>query len=234
MVLESVDSVFRRKRVDRKIKILLVEDDEKGAQLLSYYLHECGFAVNNVYSITDAISHASVGNYDIALLDLNLPDYTGMEFLRSIKNRISLPVIVISAYSDTASKIQAFKYGAGDYMVKPLDLEELEARIWVLLGRSGEIGIEKREKRFEISGDDIFYMGKRLDLTSTEYDILSILIRNSGNTVSRERITESLHISCSPRSLDNHIKNIRKKIKSAGAQESTLKTVYGQGYLLRH
>ena len=218
-------------------KILMIEDEEKSAELMKIYLEDCGFEVDNAFNITDALSYASAKRYDLALLDMRLPDYSGMEFLRGIKNRLLLPVIVVSAHGDTAGKVRAFKYGASDYMVKPVDMEELEARIWVVLGRNGQIGLGEKvsetEKIFEIVGKDILFRGERVELTQSEFEILSILVGNRGATVSRERIIDSLHNSCSLRSLDNHIKNIRRKLAKMGNDERQyIKTVYAQGYLL--
>jgi len=216
-----------------KIKILLIEDDEKSAELMKEFLNECGFSVDNVYSITDAISYASTQKYDIALLDMKLPDYTGLEFLKNIQKRTPLPVIVVSAYSDIDTKLQAFKYGASDYVIKPIDMKELEARIWVQLGKQSEIGTNQSlTKDIEIDGRDIYLKGKRVTLTNMEFDILSILLKNKGNTVNRESIIESLSSACSHRSLDNHIKNIRKKLSLIENNKEYIKTVYGVGYIL--
>jgi len=123
----------------KKIKILIIEDEETGAELMGTYLRDCGFEVENAYNIIDALSFATINRYDVALLDLRLPDFSGMEFLKSIKNRLLLPVIVVSAHNTIEEKLQAFRYGAGDYMVKPIDMQELEARIWVLLGRHSQV-----------------------------------------------------------------------------------------------
>ena len=103
-------------------KILLVEDDEMTSELMCDFLNECGFDVTPVFTVTDGISYLNNYRYSVLILDINLPDFNGFEILKNIKNRISLPVIVISAYSNIKSKISAFKYGASDYMVKPVNL----------------------------------------------------------------------------------------------------------------
>ncbi len=213
-------------------KILLVEDDELASEVIHNYLIDCGFLVTPVFTATDSIAYIKNENYDLLILDINLPDFNGFEVLKSIKNRISLPIIITSAYSDTKSKLLAFKYGASDYMVKPLDLEELEARIWIQLGKNSEIKTQEEKKLFEIKDSGIYFEQKLIDLTRIEYEILSILIKNSNLVIKREDLVSSLSSLSSQRSLDNHIKNIRKKIGDNGNKAIYLKTLYGVGYSL--
>jgi len=215
-------------------KILLVEDDELASEIIYNYLIDCDFDVTPVFTATDSIAQIENRDYDLLLLDISLPDFTGFEVLKSIKNRVSLPIIVTSAYSDTKSKLLAFRYGASDYMVKPLDLEELEARIWIQLGKNSEIKIEQEKKLFEIKESKIFFKQKLIDLTTIEFEILSSLIKNSNLVMKREDLVSSLSSLSSQRSLDNHIKNIRKKIGDNGNKAIYLKTVYGVGYSLQH
>jgi len=214
-------------------KILLIEDDELASEVIYNYLIECGFDVKPVFSATDGVAHIKNEDFDLLILDINLPDFDGYEVLKSIKNRVSLPIIVTSAFNDTKSKLLAFKYGASDYMVKPLDLEELEARIWIQLGKNSEIKMQNEKQLFEVKNSQIFFKGELLDLTSTEYDILSILIENKNRVVKRSLLVESLSTISSERSLDNHIKNIRKKLKDNGNKPVYLKTEYGVGYILK-
>ncbi len=126
----------------------------------------------------------------------------------------------------------AFKYGASDYMVKPIDLEELEARIWVHLSKNSKIKLQEDKDVFEIKDSYILFKQQKLDLTTIEFDILSILIENKNQTITREELVSSLSSISSHRSLDNHIKNIRKKIGDNGSRAKYLKTEYGVGYRL--
>ena len=218
----------------KKVKILLVEDDELAAELICEYFTECSFEVTSVFTATDSISYLKNENFDILLLDINLPDFTGYEVLKTIKQYTSTPVIITSAYSDTQHKLTAFKYGASDYMVKPIDLEELEARIWIQLGKNSEIIIDKGEYLFKMDKSIIYFSKNPLNLTTTELEIFKILILNSNSVVSREKLIESLSSISSARSLDNHIKNIRKKIQDDGNKPKYLKTEYGVGYILNN
>jgi len=216
----------------QKSKILLVEDDELASGIILEFLEACDFEVISVFTVTDGIAELNHQHFDLVILDINLPDFNGFEILKHIKHRIALPVIVTSAYSDTKSKLTAFKYGASDYMLKPLDLEELEARIWVQLGKQCAIQIDEKHPDFELLNESIFFKGHMLDLTTIEFEILAYLITHKNTTVSREAIIETLSSAGTHRSLDNHIKNIRKKIGDTGKKAIYLKTEYGVGYKL--
>jgi len=220
-----------RKNV-KETKVLLVEDDEMTSEIFYDYLVENGFEVDPVFTATDCMAYVRNKSYDILILDINLPDFDGFEVLKSIKKQKSLPVIVISAYSDTKSKLTAFKYGADDYMTKPIDIQELEARMWVHLRKNTKIEIGKKAALFEIRDSAIFFKQNILDLTLTEFEILSYLIKNKNKVVRREDLISSLGNINSNRSLDSHIKNIRKKINAIDS-ENHIKTVYGVGYQLK-
>ncbi len=217
-----------------KTKILLVEDNELESELVYEYLIDCDFDVKTVFTATDSISHLKNDHFDILLLDINLPDFTGYEVLKSIKQYISIPTIILSACSETQHKLLAFKYGANDYMVKPIDLEELEARIWLQLGNSSKISLTKTKDTFTIKKNIIYFNNTKLNLTTTECEIFKVLIKNKNSIVSREKLMESLSSISSQRSLDNHIKNIRKKLNDNGNKPKYLKTEYGLGYILNN
>ncbi len=215
-----------------KIKVLLVEDDELSSEVFCNYFIDCDFDVDPVFNATDAISYVKNREYDIVLLDINLPDFNGFEVLKSIKSHFLLPIIIISAYNDTKSKLLAFKYGACDYMVKPIDLEELEARMWIHLSKNSKIKIDKKQTIFEIKDNFIFFKETLLELTTLEFEILSLLIKNKNQVIKRDELVTYLSSIGTHRSLDNHIKNIRKKINDNGKRAIYLRTVYGVGYSL--
>ncbi len=210
---------------------MLVEDDDSAAHWTQKFLRGCGFDVECFALVTDAISNLKFKKYDLLLLDLNLPDANGFEILKAIRNRIAIPVIVLSAHSDKKTIIQAFKLGASDYMVKPYDLGELEARIWASFSKNDMIS-DNHDNIFEIKNDSIIFNEKALTLTQIEFDIFKILITNRNSTVSRDNLCTKLSSISSKRSLDHHIKNIRKKIDDNGSRPKYLKTEYGVGYIL--
>ena len=131
---------------------------------------------------------------------------------------------------DKKNKLYAFNLGAVDYMVKPLDLEELEARIRVHIGIKPFL--TPLIKVFEIKDNMIFHNMKRINLTKTEFEILEKLIKHKNTTLNRELLCESLSSISSMRSLDYHIRNIRKKINDDGVESKYLITEYGYGYKL--
>jgi len=218
----------------QKTSVLLVEDDELASELIYTFLVECGFDVTPVFTATDCVSLLRQKHFDILILDINLPDFNGYEVLKNLKNHASIPVIVTSAYSETKSKLLAFKYGASDYMVKPLNLEELEARIWIQLGKNSEIKSQEEKKTFELKNGTVYFQHTPLHLTTIEFEILSTLIENSNQVIRRDDLLASLSSISSPRSLDNHIKNIRKKIGDNGNKAIYLRTEYGVGYILHN
>jgi len=213
-----------------KTKILLVEDDELASELIYTFLTEANFKVKPVFTAIECTTQLQYENYDLVILDINLPDFDGFEVLKSIRTKISAPIIITSAYSDTKSKILSFKYGASDYMVKPLEFEELEARIWVQLSKNSEINISPKKQIFEIKDSSICFKQQVLNLTTIEFEILSLLIKNKNLVIKREELVSTLSTISATRSLDNHIKNIRKKLNDT---TNYLKTEYGVGYMLQ-
>jgi len=215
-----------------KQKILIVEDDETALFLMEDFLKD-SFEVKAVTTVTDGLSLLNIYKYDLLILDLNLPDFNGFDLLSNIRKKVIIPTIFVSAYNDTKTKVKAFRYGASDYLVKPIDLEELEARIWSLLSRNENIKITeeiKLNKLFEIKRNTIFLMNKELSLTSLEFEILSYFIKNKNAIISRDELVQSISSVKSHRLLDNHIKNIRKKIEENSSNPKFLKTQYGIGY----
>ena len=233
MWVKYEDSVFLEFEVEKN-KILLIEDDTDSAVSLQEFLNERGFDTEIFTTITDAIFRIKFNQYNLILLDLNLPDYEGYEVLKFLNmEKFNIPVIVTSGYSDTNTKIKAFKFGASDYLVKPLDPMELEARIWVHLGKSTNIKTFTPDTVLRVENNSIYYKNALLKLTRTEFKILKILIENPNKIIYREDLYKILSPKSSQRTLDGHIKNIRKKIKEADPlSEDFITTEYGLGYRL--
>ena len=216
-----------------RVKILYVEDDLTAAQYLTEFLEEYGFEVKHTDSLSSALSFLNMEPFDLVLLDLALPDFDGFELFKSA-NDSKIPVIVISAFSDTNTKVKAFRYGACDYLVKPIDLVELEARIWAHLRHFGKAtgNEEKEQPLFCIEDNQVRFQNQIIDFTPVEFEIFSILLQNKNRTITRERLTEALSSVSSHRTLDYHIKNIRSKIEDDSKNPKYLKTEYGIGYKL--
>ena len=218
-------------------EILLVVDDESSAFLIKESFAEYGFKADIQNSITSAITSVKFHVYSLILLDINLPDFSGFEVLKFLnKSKYNIPVIVLSAYSDKSYKLQAFKFGASDYMVKPIDSEELEARIWVQLKNFSQFKNEViANEIFKIEENSIFFKDISLKLTKIEFDILSLLIKNKNQAIKREMLLNLLSsVIKSDRSLDFHIKNIRLKLGENATNPKYLTTEYGVGYKLTY
>ncbi len=218
----------------KKTKILVVEDDIDSLIHLQEFLEECSFTVDVFDNATDAMARIDYRGYDLMILDLNLPGFDGFEVLKSLnKKNYKLPTIITSAYSQMEFKLKAFKFGAIDYMVKPIDPYELEARIWVHLGKESKLASSANDSPLKIKNEEIYYLDNLLDLTQTESKIVKTLIENFPKSVSREDLCKILSLKSSHRTLDGHIKNIRKKLLSISSQtKNILSTEYGHGYKL--
>lgn len=222
-----------------KPKILLIEDDPSACEMITDFLDGRGFSTQAIETATDAISYINSESYDLILLDLNLPDYDGFEVLKALRKAVTTPVIVISAYSHTSYKLTAFKLGAYDYIPKPVDMEELEARIWVHMRHSSSLtpkikdGEAEPQGRFKVSNGIATMDCEPIPLTGIEYEIFSYLYKHRNRVVKRDTLVSILSSQITERSLDNHIKNIRKKIGDDGRKKIYLKTVYGTGYMLK-
>ena len=227
--------VFFQEIKVKKNKILLIEDDIDIALSLQEFLSERSFDVEIFTTITDAIFRIKFNQYDLILLDLTLPDYEGFEVLKFLNSEnYNIPVIVTSGHSDTQTKIKAFKFGANDYLVKPFDPLELEARIWVHLGKNSNIKTFISDTILKIKNHTIYYENRPIKLTRTEFKILKILIENPNKIVYREDLYKVLSPKSNSRTLDGHIKNIRKKIKEIDPlSEDMIITEYGLGYRLK-
>ncbi len=214
-------------------KILIIEDDISTVLFMKEFLEDCNFNIDIFSTVTDAISNIKFNKYDIILLDLNLPDFNGIEILKFLnKNNLSIPTIVISAHSDMQTKLQAFKYGASDYITKPINLKELEARIWVHLNKNTHFELKKDIDIFKIDNDKILFKQEHIIFTKIETDIVLILIRNRNNLVTRDSLSKQLSSKSNERALDYHIRNIRNKIEDNSSNPKYLITEYGIGYKL--
>jgi len=215
------------------IRILYIEDDLITAEYLDAFLREHGFDVVHTDSVVSAHSYINTETFDLILLDLNMPDYNGFDLLKTI-NALALPVIVISAFSDTATKVKAFRYGACDYLVKPIDMLELEARIWSHLSRCGKMRQPPGTSSSPLTFQDgqLHIHEKPVPLTPIESDIFAMLYRYKNHTVARESLTSLLTGTASHRTLDYHIRNIRIKLGDNHKNPKYLKTEYGIGYKL--
>ena len=216
----------------KKYRILFIEDDLDSAEFVCEYLRSNNYLVTHTDTITTGISYLHNSNYDILLLDLNLPDAFGLDIFNKVDIKIMPSVIVLSAYSNIETKLKAFDFGVDDYMCKPYNLDELNARIKkIVIPKSVDIKKSSNNK-FYIKDNKIFFKDKILLLTKMEYKILEILINNKNLIVLRDNLLTTFQLSANSRSIDYHIKNLRKKINDNEKEPTYLITQYGVGYKL--
>ncbi|NRB16975.1 MAG: response regulator transcription factor [Rhodobacteraceae bacterium] len=222
------------------MRILLVEDDPTTAKSIELMLTHANL---NVY-VTDlgeeGIDLAKLYDYDLILLDLNLPDMNGHEVLRQLRlARIETPVLILTGEDDTENKIKGFGFGADDYMTKPFHREELVARIHAIIRRSkghsqsiiktGKIAVNLDAKTVEVDG-------KSVHLTGKEYQMLELLSLRKGTTLTKEMFLNHLYGGMDEPELkiiDVFICKLRKKLSTATEGENYIETVWGRGYVLR-
>ena len=186
-----------------------------------------------------AVAMAERQAFDLITLDVMLPGMSGLDACRELRRRgIETPVILVTARGEELDRILGLELGADDYVTKPFSARELVARIRARLRRDGPRSEGNGRTRFgavevDLRGFTATRDGRPLDLTSREFDILRLLVRNRGEVVSRDRILDEVwpaETSLSPRAVDTHILNLRKKVEPDAANPRYIQSVYGGGY----
>jgi two-component system response regulator CpxR len=215
--------------------LLLIEDDTELCRLMEAYFAAQDVRVTSVHDGPGGLARALTEAFDLVLLDVMLPGFDGFSLLRQLRAASNIPVIMLTARTSPSDRIQGLEQGADDYLAKPFAPGELLARIRAVLRRSnssiGMAVLELNGVKLCASTREVWCDGSPVDLTGAEFDILELLLRNAGRTVSRDEIATSLYQrEATPyeRSLDVHISNLRKKM---GARRAAIRTLRGAGYL---
>lgn len=218
------------------IRLLLVEDDAPLADGLAHSLRQSGYSVDWIADGSMADAALSAQEYDLVILDLNLPGKDGFEVLRRLRSQNKpLPVLILSAREASAERVRGLDSGADDYLTKPFDLSELEARVRALIRRSQGIAsavVDMGRLCLDTKARRVLHQGTAMDLTGREYALLELLVLRAGHVVSKQQIAESLcewGEEMSPGAIEIHIHRVRKKIEGAGV---ALRTLRGFGYML--
>jgi DNA-binding response OmpR family regulator len=225
------------------IHALLVEDDRKLSQLLAEFLGQNGVDAAVASDGAQALQHLSARKFDIILLDVMLPGMDGLTLARRIRERWTLPIIMVTARGDDADKIVGLELGADDYLAKPFNPRELLARIRAVLRRAQTPEGVSDEPRFNSGGlvidfaaREVHVDGRRQNLTAHEFDLLSALARNAGRVLTREQLLDLIKPGAADeafdRSVDVHVSRLRQKIEPDPRHPRYVKTVRGAGYLL--
>jgi two-component system response regulator CpxR len=217
--------------------ILLVEDDIELTQLMTDYFGQHGFRVEAAHDGRTGLVRALEGTFDLIILDVMLPVLDGFELLRQLRKRVSTPVIMLTARTSQEDRVAGLNSGADDYLPKPFGPEELLARIRAVLRRTGHTEtapphiIEAGDIRVNSTTREVWRHNELVEITSIEFDILEVLARAAGRTVTRDELTTVLYqrrATPYERSLDVHISHLRKKLESD--ERSLIRTIRGVGY----
>jgi DNA-binding response OmpR family regulator len=223
-------------------KVLIVDDDEKLSSLLVRYLGEFGFDVTSVVRPSAAIKELENKSFDIAILDVMLPEMDGFALCRKIRETGDLPIIMLTARGELSDKILGLELGSDDYMPKPFETRELVARIRAILRRKmnkpetqeesstikiGEIVLNRSNFTLSLNGETV-------ELTTSEFQLLEIFMLSSGRVLSREVLMEKLRgneIGAFDRSLDVLVSRLRTQLKDDPKKPRYIKTIRSVGYM---
>jgi two-component system, OmpR family, catabolic regulation response regulator CreB len=224
--------------------ILIVEDDPAIAQTVQFALEQAGYATQWVQLGRDAITklsarqgHPASNAFAFVILDVGLPDLSGFEVCRRIRNVSQVPILFLTAHADEIDRVMGFETGADDYLVKPFSPRELVARVKAILRRRAVIqlpkatGFEHDEARACIR-----FQGSALNLTKTEYKLLGVLLASPERVFTRDQLLDAALGTASPsgdRAIDTHIKQIRSKIAEVCSDDEIIVTHRGLGYSIK-
>lgn len=221
--------------------MLIIDDDVELCELISEYLTAEGFESECVHDGASGLQRAGSGDHDLAILDVMLPKMNGFDVLKNLREKSNLPVLMLTARGDDSERIVGLESGADDYLPKPFNPRELVARLRAILrrvhGESGEPSTERLhvdDLELSASSRSAKLGGINLPLTSVEFDLLAALLRQAGNVVNKEDLSENvLERKLSPydRSLDMHISNLRKKLGLRADGSERIKTIRSVGYI---
>ena len=219
-------------------RILVVDDEPKIVKLARDYLERSGFTVLTAADGRAALSAARSEKPDLVVLDLNLPGLDGLDVCRTLRRESDVPIIMLTARIDETDRLIGLELGADDYITKPFSPRELVARVRAVLRRvrGGLVQtefIQIGNLEIDLNGHRATRAGETLQLTRIEFNLLAILAQHPGQTMSREQLLDRLHgfsHDSYERSIDAHIKNLRRKLEPDPSEPGYILTVYGVGY----
>ncbi|MBI3278257.1 MAG: response regulator transcription factor [Acidobacteria bacterium] len=216
------------------MRVLVIDDDVELAALLREFLQREGFTPDFAYDGSTGLARALEGNYDLVVLDVILPRLDGFEILRRLRRQSGVPVLMLTARGEDVDRIVGLELGADDYLPEPFNPRELAARMRAILRRAegGPPGerLEVNSVTLDPGSRSVFSNGRKVELTTIEFDILELLMRSAGRVLSRDALMERLYSrKATPfdRSVDMHISHLRRKLET---DKPLIKTVRGVGY----
>ena len=227
---------------ERKYHILVVDDDTRLRSLLQRFLCDNGFAVSTAKDAQTAREMLKEYRFDLLVVDVMMPQESGIEFLSKLRKDSDVPVVMLTAMGDTQDRIKGLESGADDYLAKPFEPRELILRINSILRRAPAEKEKKDAEKINLGGctynmdkkELLDEEGNIIHITPVEHALLCLLGHSFGKTFSREKLAELLGGNQSPRSIDVQITRLRRKIEKDSKNPRYLQTVRGKGYMLLH
>ena len=222
-------------------KVLVVDDEKLIVKGIRFSLEQDGMEVDCAYDGEEAFQMAKENEYDMILLDVMLTKLNGFEVCQAIREFSDMPIVMLTAKGDDMDKILGLEYGADDYITKPFNILEVKARIKAIMRRTSpakpkvvnESVVEKGDLRLDCDSRRLFVMGKEVNLTAREFELLELFVKNENKVYSRENLLSIIWGKDYPgdvRTVDVHVRRLREKIESNPSEPKYVHTKWGVGY----
>ena len=222
-------------------KVLVVDDEKLIVKGIRFSLEQDGMEVDCAYDGEEAFQMAKENEYDMILLDVMLPKMNGFEVCQAIREFSDMPIVMLTAKGDDMDKILGLEYGADDYITKPFNILEVKARIKAIMRRTSPVKpkavnesvVEKGDLRLDCDSRRLFVMGKEVNLTAREFELLELFVKNENKVYSRENLLSIIWGKDYPgdvRTVDVHVRRLREKIESNPSEPKYVHTKWGVGY----
>jgi len=225
-------------------RILVVDDEKLIVKGIRFSLEQDGMEVDTVFDGEEALAYAKEKEYDLILLDVMLPKLTGFEVCQQIREFSNVPIIMLTAKSEDMDKILGLEYGADDYITKPFNILEVKARIKAIMRRvatkedkeNKDSVISFKDLKLDRQSRRVFILGKEVNLTTKEFEVLELLLLNPGKVYSRDNLLKIIWGEEYPgdvRTVDVHIRRLREKIEANPSEPKYVQTKWGLGYFFK-
>jgi DNA-binding response OmpR family regulator len=221
------------------MRVLLIDDDQRLIDLLKSYLEQNGVTVTGVTDGARGLAALDAGTFDAVLLDVMMPGMTGLEVCKRIRQKSKIPILMLTAKGDETDRVVGLELGADDYVAKPFSPRELLARLRAVLRRASPDAVAERIQigavAIDVPSREVRLLGKLVDLTGIEFDVLLALARRAGRVVPRESLLSDAgrsDVVVGERTVDVHISHLRQKLGDDPRTPKLIKTVRGVGYIL--